>query len=115
MQIAEGGGVNRRFAIGAARAVGGAIIFSVPPLMTMEMWWLGFLIEPWRLALYLALGIPLLAGLSYYAGFEETFSWVDDLRDACVAYAIAFVASASILALFGVIELGQPLDEIVGK
>ena len=115
MRVAEGGGVNRCFAIGLARAFGGAIIFSVPLLMTMEMWWLGFLMAPWRLALFLVLGLPLLAGLSYFAGFEDTPTWVDDVRDACVAYAIGFVASASILALFGVIEPGQPPDEIVGK
>lgn len=115
MQIAQAREVNRRFAVGAARAFGGAVIFSVPLLMTMEMWWLGFLMEPWRLALFLVLGLPLLFGLSYYAGFEDTFTWIDDLRDACVAYAIAFIAATTILALFGVIEPGQPPDEIVGK
>ena len=55
---------NRDFAIGLARAFDGAIIFSLPILMTMEMWWLGFLMEPWRLALLIALGLPLLFGLS---------------------------------------------------
>ncbi len=115
MDAGIGSNTNRTFAIGLARACGGAIIFSLPILMTMEMWWLGFLIEPARLALFLALGFPLLVGLSYYAGFEEAFTWADDLREACVAYAVAFVASAAILALFGVIAPGQPLAEIVGK
>jgi putative integral membrane protein (TIGR02587 family) len=106
---------NRDFAIGLARAFGGAIIFSLPILMTMEMWWLGFLMEPWRLALFIALDLPVLFGLSYYAGFEDTFTWADDLRETCVAYAVAFAASATILVLFGVIGPGQSLAEIVGK
>jgi putative integral membrane protein (TIGR02587 family) len=106
---------NRRFAIGLARAFGGALIFSLPILMTMEMWWLGFLMEPHRIALFLALGFPLLFGLSYFAGFEDTLTRADDLRETCVACAVAFVASASSLSLFGVIAPGQPLAEVVGK
>ncbi len=30
------------FAVDAARAFAGALIFALPMLMTMEMWWLGF-------------------------------------------------------------------------
>lgn len=107
--------IDRQFGIGLARAFGGAIVFSLPILMTMEMWSLGFLIQPLQLALFLLLGLPLLFGLSYYAGFEDTFTWVDDLRDTFVASAVAFVASVSILALLGVIALDQPPHEIVGK
>jgi putative integral membrane protein (TIGR02587 family) len=107
--------VNRDFAIDAARAFGGAIIFAVPLLMTMEMWWLGFLMAPWRLALFIALGLPLLFGLSYFAGFEATPTLLDDLRETLAAYAIAFAASASLLLLFGVIAPGQPPHEILGK
>jgi uncharacterized membrane protein len=47
--------VRRRFTIGLARAFGGAILFSFPMLMTMEMWWLGFYIDPFRLALFILL------------------------------------------------------------
>lgn len=106
---------DRQFAVGLARAFGGALIFAVPLLMTMELWWLGFLMEPWRLALFVALGFPLLVGLSYFAGFEETFTWADDLRDACVAYAVGVAASAALLLLFGVIGPGTPFAETVGK
>ncbi|HEV2129601.1 MAG TPA: DUF2391 family protein, partial [Longimicrobiaceae bacterium] len=81
---------NRRFAVGLARAFGGALIFSLPMLMTMEMWWLGFYMDRFRLALFMSLIIPLLVGLSYYAGFEETFSLKNDLVDAFVAYAVGF-------------------------
>ncbi len=66
------GGASRRFALGLVRAFGGAILFSFPMLMTMEMWWLGFYMDPLRLALFILLAIPLLVGLSYYAGFEPT-------------------------------------------
>ncbi|WP_029008014.1 TIGR02587 family membrane protein [Azospirillum halopraeferens] len=106
---------GRLFRIGLARAFGGAILFSLPMFMTMEMWWLGFTMDQGRLALMLLLGLPMLVGLSHYIGFEETFGWVDDLVDAFVAYAVGFAAGGTILLLFGVIRPDMALAEIVGK
>lgn len=94
---------NRIFRIGLARAVGGAIIFALPMLMTMEMWELGASMDRFRLALLLVLGVPLLIGLSHYIGFEDTIDWLDDGVDAFVAYAVGFVASAAVLTVFGVV------------
>ena len=106
---------DERFGLGLARAFGGAIVFSLPMLMTMEMWWLGFYMSSWRLALLLAVNIPLLIGLSHYIGFEDTFEFKDDALDAFVAYAVGFIAPVPILFLFGVIEPGMSADEIIGK
>ena len=46
---------GREFAVGDRPRVAGALLFALPLLMTMEMWWLGFHMEPWRLILMLAL------------------------------------------------------------
>ena len=108
-------GGNQAFATGLARAFGGAIIFTLPMLMTMEMWELGYTIAPLRFALLLILVVPLLVGLSHYVGFEETFHWKDDVVDAFVAYAVGFIAAAPILALFGVVRWDMSMQEIVGK
>ena len=106
---------NLDYAKGLARAFGGALLFAFPLLMTMEMWQFGFFMEPTRLALFLALGLPLLAGLSYYAGFRDTTRLVDDVIDAFSAYAVGFVASAALLLLFAVLGPDMPPREIVGK
>jgi putative integral membrane protein (TIGR02587 family) len=105
----------REFGIGLARAFGGAIFFSLPLLMTMEMWWLGFYMDRMRLAIFLVLFIPVLVGLSHYAGFEETHHWSDDVRDAFVALFVGFVTSGIVLYLGGIIEPGVPLRESVGQ
>jgi len=105
----------RHFSVGVARAFGGALLFSLPLLMTMEMWWLGFSMSALRLALLLLLTFPVLVGLSHYIGFEETFGWQDDVIDAFVAYAVGFVAALLILPLLGVIEGGMSWNEIIGK
>lgn len=105
---------NKTFLVGLARAFAGAILFSFPLVMTMEMWSLGITIEPFRLALFMFLAVPLLVGLSYFIGFEKTSCLKDDVIDAFVAYAVGFITSAVMLALFRLIDLEMSLTEIVG-
>jgi len=97
------------------RAYGGAILFSFPILMTMEMWSLGGSLDGYRIALFTLLTIPLLIGLSYYDGFEDTSTLRDDVVDTFVAYAVGFSASAVMLLLFNVIDPAMPADELIGK
>lgn len=106
---------NARFARGLARAFAGAILFGLPLLMTMEMWWLGFGMPAWKLVLLLVLFFPFLVLLSWHAGFERTFSWRDDVVDALVAYAVGFTASALVLWLLGELQPGMSMREWVGK
>ena len=106
---------DESFVRGLARAYGGAIIFSLPLMMTMEMWWLGFYMSPLRLALLTVVLLPVLVGLSRLAGFEETVGWRDDLLDALVAYAVGFSTGAAMLALFSVIDASMSWREIIGK
>ena len=106
---------ERSFLIALARAFAGAMIFGLPLLMTMEMWALGFYMDPLRLALFLAVVFPLLVALAYYAGFEESFRWEQCVLSACVAYAVAFVAATIGLLLLGALRPGMSVAEIVGK
>ena len=105
---------NWRYAQGLVRAAGGAIIFALPLLMTMEMWWLGFTMDRPRLLLLLVLLLPTLVLLSYHAGFEATSSWRDDILDGLVAYGIGFVASGAVLWLLGILTRDTTLSEAVG-
>lgn len=106
---------NARFGRGLARACAGAVIFGLPLLMTMEMWWLGFHMPPGRIALLTALFLPFLVALSWHAGFEPTFSWRDDVVDALVAYAVGIAAGFLVLVLLGVIDRETTLGDAVGK
>lgn len=108
-------GGEQRFLRGLARAFGGAILFALPLLMTMEMWTLGFSMDPLRLALFLAIMVPVLAVLAYYAGFEETYGWRDCVVSAFVAYAVAFAAAGLVLVLLGVLGPEMSPDELIGK
>lgn len=111
---------NRGFAdaelwLGLARAVAGALLFGLPVFMTMEMWRLGFTIPPLRLVLFLALSVPLLAGLSFIAGFRRDVGWLDAVVDGLVAWLIGAITTAAALALFGALATDMSLAEIAGK
>jgi putative integral membrane protein (TIGR02587 family) len=106
---------DRKFFVGLARAFGGAVLFSLPLLMTMEMWFLGFYLDRVKLLLFMVLMIPFVVALDYFSGFEETASWREDLMDGMIAYGVGLTASFVILLLLGIVDFGQPLREIVGK
>lgn len=106
---------NQRFFIGLARAFAGSLIFALPMLMTMEMWWIGFYIDPWKLILLLIIQVPLLIGLARFGGFQHTACLRDDVVDAFVAIAVALVMAASVLYLFKVLTPDMPPSEIIGK
>src|SRR5690625_933323 len=84
-------------------------------LMTMEMWWLGFYMSPLRLALLLIVTFPLLIGLSRVGGIRRTVRLRDDVADALVAIAVAFLSAAATLWLFGLLTPDMPPREIMGK
>ena len=97
--------------LGLGRAIGGAIIFGLPMMMTMEMWWIGFYIRPERLALLVLFSLPLFVGLARLIGFEKTSDFWNSLIDVFVAYAVAFATTGLVLILFAVITPDTSLGE----
>ena len=100
-------------AVDLAHDFGGALLFSFPLLMTMEMWWLGFYMDRYRLALFLALALLVVIALSYFEGADETFKI--EILDALVACAVGYTVAGTMLVLFGIIKPGMSPDEIIGK
>jgi putative integral membrane protein (TIGR02587 family) len=107
--------LEREFATGLARAFGGALLFSLPMLMTMEMWDLGASMDRLRLAVLVVLMLPLLVGLAYYLGFESATGLFDAVLDAFVAIAVAAVLSTIVLSLFGELSFDGDPREWIGK
>jgi putative integral membrane protein (TIGR02587 family) len=106
---------NKAYAVGLARAFGGAVIFAFPLMMTMEMWSLGVSMGRARLLIFIAINFAILVGLSYFAGFEKTFSWKEDLMDALAAFGVGVLASAIMLTVFAVVSLDMTWSDIAGK
>lgn len=105
---------NSAYVIALSRAFAGALIFCLPLLMTMEMWWLGFTLEPWRLAQFIIANLAVLYGMSKVAGFEESHNRIDDILDAFAAYLVAVVTVTIMLSLIGAIRPQMTVGEIAG-
>ena len=53
--------------------------------------------------------------MSHRIGFEASFGWREDLRDAAIALGIGLVAGVAILALFNLLPADLSRDAIVGR
>lgn len=102
------------YARGLGRGAAGALIFSFPLLMTMEMWEFGFHMERVRLALFLVVSALVVFGLSRFAGFRDDTTAFDDALDALAALLVGFVVSFALLLLLGLIGPGVSPSELVG-
>lgn len=106
---------DRSYVSALARGFGGALLFSFPLLMTMEMWQLGFAMERGRLLILFIANLPVLLGLSFFAGFENTFRLLDEVLDTLAALAIGIILATTTLWLLGVLQPDHSLEEGAGK
>lgn len=113
--MADRAASNADYGLALARGLGGAVLFAFPLLMTMEMWWIGFYIEPARLLIFLILNFLMLFGLGSFVGFERSGTARGLFLEACAAYGIGIVASAVMLAVFGILGPGMDVSEMIGK
>jgi putative integral membrane protein (TIGR02587 family) len=100
-----------------ARGVGGGLLFGVPLLFTMEVWWIGGATRPVHLLAALgAAFVPVLL-LIHTAGFrhEQDPRLAHTAMDAVEAIAVGIVAAGLVLLVIGEIGTGVPLSEALGK
>lgn len=97
------------------RGLAGGLIFSLPLLYTMEVWWAGFMAGPGQVLAYLLLIFVLLLGYNRYAGLRQDAGWTEVAIDSVEELGLGVLTSAAALFLLGRIRSGESLDEIVGK
>ncbi len=97
------------------RGVAGGLIFSLPLLYTMEMWWQGFSAHPSRLLLYVFATFGLLLGYNRFAGLRHDATFAEVVIDSVEELGLGLALSGAILLLLGRISPGQPFNEIIGQ
>jgi putative integral membrane protein (TIGR02587 family) len=99
------------------RGVSGGFLFGIPLLYTMEVWWLGSVVQPQRMIVALVSTFVVVLLLNRMAGFRNSrdVSLIDAAMDSIEAQAIGLVCVALMLVLLREITLDTPLDEILGK
>jgi putative integral membrane protein (TIGR02587 family) len=91
------------------------LIFSVPLLFTMEVWWAGFSASPSRLLLGLAATFVLLLGFNEHAGLRPDHTALEVVIDSIEELGLGLVVACGALALIGRIDLTMRASEIAGK
>ncbi len=98
-----------------ARGIAGGLMFSLPLIYTMEVWWTGFIAGPLRLLGYLLATYILLLGYNHYAGMHSDSSWSEVFLDSIEEMGIGLLVSAGLLLILGRISSGIEWDEALGK
>ena len=101
----------------AVRGVSGGLLFGIPLLFTMELWWIGSAARPIRLAAVLVVTFAAVVVLTKAAGFRRAadVTWSDVLVDSVEAVALGLVCVAGVLLLIREITTSTPPGEAVGK
>lgn len=101
----------------AVRGISGGLLFGIPLLFTMELWWIGASARPARLAEVLLVTFAAVVVLTRAAGFRRSADvrWSDVLVDSVEALALGLVCVAAVLVLLREVTTATPFAEIVGK
>jgi putative integral membrane protein (TIGR02587 family) len=97
------------------RGVAGGLLFSLPILYTMEVWFAGFVMPPHRQLVYVLLALVLLLGYNRYAGLHPDTTWTEVAIDSIEEMGIGLLLSAVVLFLIGRLAAEQDFGEVVGR
>ena len=97
------------------RGVAGGLLFSLPLLYTMEVWWAGFTSHPWRLAAYVVATFALLLGYNYFVGLRRDTCFSEVVLDSVEELGLGLLVALFILWLLGRVTAAMPLEEAAGK
>lgn len=97
------------------RGIVGGVMFSLPILYTMEVWWAGFSIDPLRMFLYVLATFSLLLGYNRYAGLRRDASQLEVVIDSVEEMGLGIIVAAVFLWLLGRITTEMTFNEIAGK
>ena len=98
-----------------ARGIAGGLLFSLPLLYTMEVWWAGFIASPLRLLGYLAAGVLLLFGYNRYGGLRPDASWWEVGFETVEEMGLGLLLSALLLWLLGQVRPGMAPGAMAGQ
>lgn len=97
------------------RGIVGGLLFSLPLLYTMEVWWAGYTMHPIRLLLYVLATFTLLLGYNRYGGLRRDASSVEVAIDSVEEMGIGIAISTVVLWLLGQLTFDMQISEVVGK
>ena len=103
--------------LASVRAISGGLLFGVPLLYTMEVWWIGSHTTPTQMAFLLALLVLPVFVLNQTDGFRASRDVrpLDAAADTVEAVAIGIVVTACVLLLLRELTGSTPVEVGMGK
>src|SRR5687768_1112378 len=83
------------------RGIAGGLLFSLPLLYTMEVWWTGFMSGPTTLLACTATTFVLLLGYNRYGGMRPETHLVDVVIESVEEMGIGLILATVVLYLLG--------------
>lgn len=107
----------RRELLTIVRAISGGLLFGVPLLYTMEVWWVGSHTSPMQMAVLAAMLAAPVFVLNQTDGFRASrdVRILDAVADTVEAVAIGVVVSAGVLVLLREVTASTPIEVALGK
>jgi len=111
------GGQWSREVTDLARATTGALLFGIPLLYTMEVWWAGVRATPPQALVILALALVAVVVLNHTSGFRRTrdVRLADAVADGVEVVGLCLVLATVLLFLLGELTLDTPRSVALGK
>ena len=97
------------------RGLAGGLLFSLPLLYTMEVWWIGHTVTPLRMIGAFLATLFLLLGYNRYAGLHHDATWLEVFIDSIEELGLGLLVSALVLWLLGRITLDMSMGEMLGR
>lgn len=97
------------------RGLTGGLIFSLPLLYTMEVWWAGLITRPERMLGYLAFVFALLLGYNHFVGIRRDAHRIEVFIDSIEELGLGVITATVVLYLMGRIHSHSSFDEVVGQ
>ena len=97
------------------RGIAGGLMFSLPLLYTMEVWWAGFTLHPLRILIYVASTYVLLVLYNRFAGLRRDATWREVFIDSVEEMGLGLVIAAVVLWVTGLLGHGMSTAELSGK
>lgn len=97
------------------RAAAGGLVIGLPLLFTMEVWWHGFILHPWKVLLLLGVAYLIVIGFNAISGFRRERTFLELIVDSTAALGLGVVIAFVALVVLGQVDGATSLRDAAGK
>jgi len=97
------------------RAAAGGLVIGLPLLYTMEVWWHGFILPPWKVLLLLGVAYLIVIAFNAISGFRRERTFTELIVDSTAALGLGVVIAFVALLVLGQIDGSTSLRDAAGK